>query len=162
MISDECDYSEECPSDVHDMGCYHEPLPDGMREYMGLPMQDAINAAHERQRWARQGVFLRKEKERRNMIPDEAVEAALAAWGGCPVGTSPKDQVNRILESAAPYILNGDVEWTVFRESDGTNGSPAENLRYSTKAGAQESIDTRYGTPELWEPRRRIVGEWTK
>lgn len=63
---------------------------------------------------------------------------------------------------AVPHVLRGDVEWTVFRASDGPNGSPAENLRYSTKAGAQESIDTRYGTPELWEPRRRFVGEWTK
>lgn len=67
-----------------------------------------------------------------------------------------------ILEAAAPYILKGDVEWTVFRASDGENGSPAENLRYSTKAGAQESIDSRYSTPDLWEPRSRVVGEWRK
>lgn len=60
MTADECDYSEECPAGLHDMGCYHEPLPDGMREYMGLPLQDAINAAHERQQWAQQGVFLTK------------------------------------------------------------------------------------------------------
>ena len=63
MTAAECDYSEECPSSEHDMGCYHEPLPDGMREYMGLPMQDAINAAHERQQWAQQGVFIRKREE---------------------------------------------------------------------------------------------------
>jgi hypothetical protein len=44
------------------------------------------------------------------MIRDEAVEAALAAWGGCPVGTSPKDQVNRILEAAAPIILSHEAD----------------------------------------------------
>lgn len=35
----ECDYSEECPSSEHDMGCYHEPLPDSMYEFMGLPTE---------------------------------------------------------------------------------------------------------------------------
>lgn len=67
-----------------------------------------------------------------------------------------------ILEAAEPYMQTGEVEWTVFRATDGPNGSPAENLRYSTKAGAQESIDSRYSTPELWEPRSRVVGEWRK
>lgn len=107
------------------------------------------------------------------MIPDEALEAAadlvLRMIMEKPLtSANPLErelalrQGRLILEAAAPYILKGDVEWTVFRASDGPNGSPAENLRYSTKAGAQESIDTRYGTPELWEPRSRVVGEWTK
>lgn len=38
----ECDYGEECPATKHDMGCYHEPLPGGMREYMGIP-EEATN-----------------------------------------------------------------------------------------------------------------------
>lgn len=38
------------------------------------------------------------------MIPYEAKEAALDAWGGCPVGASPKAQITRILEAAAPYL----------------------------------------------------------
>jgi hypothetical protein len=35
----ECDYSEECPAGEHDMGCYHEPLPATMFEFMGLPAE---------------------------------------------------------------------------------------------------------------------------
>lgn len=90
---------------------------------------------------------------------DELAEIIDDRWHG--YGYNPQGAADAIL--AAGYRkLNGDVEWTVFRASDGPNGSPAENLRYSTKAGAQESIDTRYGTPELWETRHRIVGEWTK
>lgn len=98
------------------------------------------------------------------VIPEKAVQAAHSAiceqnfedcleWRGKCV---------KAVEAAAPHVLRGEVEWTVFRASDGPNGSPAENLRYSTKAGAQESINSRYSTPELWEPRHRIVGAWTK
>lgn len=97
------------------------------------------------------------------MIPDEAVQAArvkledvLGGW------FDDTDAIRQILEAAAPHMLAGEVEWTVFRAIDGPNGSPAENLRYSTKAGAQESINSRYSTPELWEPRSRVVGEWSK
>lgn len=32
-----CDYSESCPATEHDRGCYREPLPDSMYEFMGLP-----------------------------------------------------------------------------------------------------------------------------
>lgn len=39
IVPDECDYSEECPASEHDMGCYHEPLPERMYEYMGLPTE---------------------------------------------------------------------------------------------------------------------------
>lgn len=39
------------------------------------------------------------------MINDEALEAALDAWGGCPVGASPKAQIARILEAAEPHML---------------------------------------------------------
>ena len=103
------------------------------------------------------------------MIPQEALEAAEQAVIDAMIKYGPDGHIDgyqeitrAALEAAAPHILKGDIEWTVFRTSDGENGSPAENLRYSTKAGAQESIDTRYGTPELWEPRQRIVGEWMK
>lgn len=103
------------------------------------------------------------------MIPVEAVEAAEQAVIDAMCEYGPDGHIDgyqeiarAALEAAAPYILKGDVEWTVFRASDGENGSPAENLRYSTKAGAQESIDSRYSTPELWEPRQRIVGAWHK
>lgn len=100
------------------------------------------------------------------MIPEKAIQAAHAAiceqnLDDC-LDSDWRGKCVKAVEAAAPYMQTGDVEWTVFRASDGENGSPAENLRYSTKAGAQESIDTRYGTPELWEPRRRIVGEWCK
>ena len=44
------------------------------------------------------------------MIPNEAVEAALEAWGGCPVGTSPKAQVIRMLEASAPIILSHEAD----------------------------------------------------
>lgn len=102
-------------------------------------------------------------------ISNEAVEAAAKVMldkmyddKTLKVDDEDRDIMRAALEAAAPYMQAGDVEWTVFRASDGENGSPAENVRYSTKAGAQESIDSRYGTPELWEPRSRIVGEWTK
>jgi hypothetical protein len=108
------------------------------------------------------------------MIPMEALEAAEQAVVDAMYKYGPDGHIDGYQEiahaalvaaaslMAAPHILEGEVEWTVFRASDGPSGSPAENLRYSTKAGAQESINTRYGTPELWEPRSRIVGEWTK
>lgn len=103
------------------------------------------------------------------MIPSNAMEAAEQAVIDAMIKYGPDGHIDGFheitlaaLEAAAPVLLKGEVEWTVFRASDGPNGSPAENLRYSTKAGAQESIDTRYGTPELWEPRSRVVGEWSK
>lgn len=84
---------------------------------------------------------------------------------------SERDELAAILatDDAADAILASgyreqgavDVEWAIFRRSDGENGTPVENLRYSTKAGAQESINTGYNAPEFWEPRWRVVGKWT-
>lgn len=54
------------------------------------------------------------------------------------------------------------MEYAIFRRSDGENGVPVENLRYTTRAGAQEWLDLGYSNPEFWEVRGRAVGEWAK
>ena len=40
------------------------------------------------------------------MIPEQAIAAGLAAWGKCPAGISPKQQMTNILEAAAPHMLS--------------------------------------------------------
>jgi len=39
------------------------------------------------------------------MIPDAAVEAAVAAWAKWPEGISPQEQMVTILEAAAPHLM---------------------------------------------------------
>jgi len=53
-------------------------------------------------------------------------------------------------------------EWSVFRTSDGDDGTPAESLRWPSRDAAQKFIVAMYAQPEFWEARGRVVGRWQK
>jgi hypothetical protein len=118
------------------------------------------------------------------VIPAEAVEAAVSAaakalfaeeeygsedrpdigekWLSF-LSVRDREQYRRMaraaLEAAAPHM--GEMEWAVFRASDGEDGTPVEGFRYPSREAAQKSINSGYTQPQFWEPRWRVVGKWT-
>lgn len=97
------------------------------------------------------------------VIPDAAVEAATLKLAR--LNSDSGDQLTdaewarEILESAAQHM--GEMEWAVFRASDGEDGTPVEGFRYPSREAAQKSINSGYTQPQFWEPRGRVVGKWT-
>lgn len=51
------------------------------------------------------------------------------------------------------------MEWGIFRKGDPT-ATPAENLRYPTRAAAEKTRKKSYLHPENWEVRGREIGPW--
>jgi hypothetical protein len=51
------------------------------------------------------------------------------------------------------------MEWGIFRKGEPT-ATPAENLRYTTRAAAEKTRRKSYLHPEHYEVRGREIGPW--